>query len=130
MLKLTTINTITAISCILVGALYSTGSTAKNTNEPEITFDDGTSYDRCILAGGSTKDHGSTYSCSVGGKTTTCDKRPTDRDAICSTEIQSAKSSISKPRLEQFSSNKNTPAKRTSRFTKIKTKMKSRLAFK
>jgi len=61
-------------------------------NEPaEITFDNGQLFESCMLDGGKTKNGKKTYSCTVDGKTTTCDKKPADKDAPCSTQIGSKK---------------------------------------
>ncbi|MCP5036682.1 MAG: hypothetical protein GY945_03685 [Rhodobacteraceae bacterium] len=49
-------------------------------------FDSGKTYDNCALDGGTFSETLTTYSCTINGKTTTCDKNPADKDAACSTE--------------------------------------------
>lgn len=130
MSKFLAFNTVTAASYILVGALLSTASMAKDNKEIVITFDDGILYQNCILQGGTFKDNGSTYSCTIGNTTTTCDKKPADKDASCSTEIRSPKASFSKPVLDQSSAQKNTQSKQTSRSGKFKSKFQNHLVMK
>jgi len=55
-------------------------------NDSEMVFDGGKNYESCLIHGGTFKETPTTYSCTINGKTTTCDKHPDDKDAACSTE--------------------------------------------
>ncbi|MCZ4272805.1 hypothetical protein [Maritalea porphyrae] len=85
----------TLLAIVLGFALsMSAGSIAQaaDNEPPEITFDNGQLFENCMLDGGKTKNGKKTYSCSHGGTTTTCDKKPVDKDAPCSTEENAKRS--------------------------------------
>lgn len=72
--------------CLALSMFAGTFAHAADNEPPEITFDNGQLFENCMLDGGKTTNGKKTYSCSYGGKTTTCDKKPADKDAPCSTE--------------------------------------------
>jgi len=78
--------TLLALTLSLSGITF---AQAADNVAPEITFDDGQLFQNCMLDGGKTRNGKKTYSCTHDGKTTTCDKKPADKDAPCSTEATS-----------------------------------------
>jgi len=85
-----TTNTITAavLGLTLAFSAGTSGQAADN-EPPEITLDGGQLYDNCVMDGGTFKDGKKSYSCSHGGKTTTCEKNAEDKDIACETSENS-----------------------------------------
>ncbi|WP_018689521.1 hypothetical protein [Ahrensia kielensis] len=85
-------NIINAISIAVIGIFIATSSNAKDSEPPEITYDGGQIFQNCVLDGGTSKRNGSSTSCTINGKTSTCDNDNADKNAHCTTQIGSRKS--------------------------------------
>lgn len=86
-------NIINAISIAAIGMFIATSSNAKDSEPPEITYDGGQIFQNCVLDGGTSKRNGSSTSCTINGKTSTCDNDNADKDTHCTTQLGSYKSS-------------------------------------
>ena len=70
-------------------ALFAVSGAQAADDDVDIVFDDdgyGSNYYECFMDGGTIEKTATTSSCTINGKTTTCDLEPVDEDAACSTE--------------------------------------------
>ena len=70
-------------------ALFAVSGAHAADDDVDIVFDDdgyGSNYYECFMDGGTINKTPTTTSCTINGKTTTCDVEPVDEDAGCSTE--------------------------------------------
>jgi len=118
-------------SLLLIATLVFSLNTVQ-AKKAQIVFDDGTAYQNCILDGGDVANASTRYACcskanSQGKRQcTVCDKKPTDKDAACSTETVSTKqaSDLLSKRPEYFTNKRSKASSDTNKTAPARTPVK------